>query len=556
MLRVVTHWWDALRRPIRVTCSAKVSCSLGTQSVLGSVFPRKAWEQGRNGVPEMVSRPCDRNRLEALLDEPSSEGDQTEMARHIETCPNCRRQLETMAAEPDWWADARQFLSPDECDDDPAGDDPAGDETLPAFLTPSNDPTKLGRFGPYEITEVVGRGGMGVVLKGFDSELNRYVALKVLAPQWAASGAARRRFAREAQAAAAVVHEHVVAIHSVNSAGGLPYLVMRFVPGDSLEKRIRRHGPLEVREILRIAMQTAAGLAAAHAQGLVHRDVKPANILLENDVQRVLITDFGLARAVDDASLTQSGVVAGTPQYMAPEQAQGHPIDHRSDLFSLGSVIYAMCTGHSPFRAEMTLAVLRRICESNPRPIQEVNPDIPDWLAEIVDKLLEKDPENRFQSADELADLLGRHLGHLQHPSAVPMPARIKGRSRSKLPVRVLKVAKAIGVVTVLLLAGLGTAELVGITNLVGFTPDVLSDNMPESSTASDPSSPAITVVPSDLLHWDDGLERRIDDVRQRVQRLEESSNQQGDTRQLPDASAILGLQLRELEQKVNDRWP
>ncbi len=126
---------------------------------------------------------------------------------------------------------------------------------------------------------------------------------------------------------------------------------MPYVPGHSLQERIDQTGPLELREILRIGMQTAAGLAAAHAQGLVHRDIKPANILLENGVERVRITDFGLARAVDDATQTQSGVVAGTPQYMAPEQARGEAVDHRADLFSLGSVLYAMCTGHSPFRA-------------------------------------------------------------------------------------------------------------------------------------------------------------------------------------------------------------
>src|SRR5581483_10498584 len=125
-----------------------------------------------------------------------------------------------------------------------------------------------------------------------------------------------------------------------------------YIPGCSLQDRLDRQGPLELKEILRIGMQVAAGLSAAHAQGLVHRDIKPANILLEHGVERVKITDFGLARTIDDASLTASGVIAGTPQYMAPEQARGEGVDHRSDLFSLGSVLYAMCTGHSPFRAE------------------------------------------------------------------------------------------------------------------------------------------------------------------------------------------------------------
>src|SRR5436305_2249093 len=133
----------------------------------------------------------------------------------------------------------------------------------------------------------------------------------------------------------------------------------------------------------------------------MHRDIKPANILLENGVERVKITDFGLARAADDASLTRSGFVAGTPQYMAPEQARGEGVDRRSDLFSLGSVLYAMCVGHPPFRAESALAVLRRVSDETPRPIRELNPDIPEWLAEIVARLHANDPDQRFQSADE-----------------------------------------------------------------------------------------------------------------------------------------------------------
>src|SRR5262249_45176557 len=151
------------------------------------------------------------------------------------------------------------------------------------------------------------------------------------------------------QAAAAVSHDHIVTIHAVEETNGIPYLVMQCIAGLSLQQRLDRDGPLQLHEILRIGMQTASGLAAAHAQGLVHRDIKPANILLENGVERVKITDFGLARAATEASLTQSGVVAGTPQYMSPEQAEGKAIDQRTDLFSLGSVLYAMCTGQAPF---------------------------------------------------------------------------------------------------------------------------------------------------------------------------------------------------------------
>src|SRR5262249_53673097 len=180
--------------------------------------------------------------------------------------------------------------------------------------------------------------------------------------------------------------------------------------------------------------------------GLVHRDVKPANILLENGIQRVKITDFGLARAVDDASLTQSGIIAGTPAYMSPEQADGAKVDHRSDLFSLGSVLYTLCTGHAPFRAETTMAVLKRICADKPRPVREVNPEIPDWLEAIIRRLHAKDPADRFQTAAEVADLLGRHLAQLQQPGtgAGPVgPTEIMPAERAG-PKRPLRAAAAL----------------------------------------------------------------------------------------------------------------
>jgi serine/threonine protein kinase len=216
------------------------------------------------------------------------------------------------------------------------------------FLSPSDAPDSLGRLGPYEIQSVIGRGGMGVVFQAHDTKLNRTVAVKVLASEVAANATARKRFLREAQAAAAVSHPHVVEIHSVGD-GEVPHLVMECVDGRSLARRIGESGALEVCEILRIGSQIAAGLASAHKQGLIHRDIKPDNILLENHIERVKITDFGLARAIDDLSVTCTGEIAGTPQYMSPEQAVGEAVDQRSDLFSLGSVLYTMCTGRSPF---------------------------------------------------------------------------------------------------------------------------------------------------------------------------------------------------------------
>ncbi|MEX0727420.1 MAG: serine/threonine-protein kinase [Planctomycetaceae bacterium] len=371
---------------------------------------------------------CSRASLEQLLAEALPEQLEHELSDHLSACPDCRGELEALAAGEAWWTEAsqrlsaRRPLSDDETDHDADAAHFATDFAVD-FLEASEDAENLGRLGEYEIVGIIGRGGMGIVLKGFQKELHRHVALKVLSPHLATSGAARRRFAREAQATAAVVHPHVMAIHSVNATAKLPYLVMPFVACQSLQERLDRNGPLDVIDILRIGLQAALGLAAAHAQGLVHRDVKPANILLETNVDRVLLTDFGLARAVDDATLTRTGIIAGTPQYMSPEQANGDAVDHRSDLFSLGAVLYAMCTGRPPFRAETTFGVLRRIRETSPREIREINAEIPDWLCRVVMKLLEKKQSDRLSSAQEVAALLEQCLAHVQQPTAVPLPA-------------------------------------------------------------------------------------------------------------------------------------
>jgi serine/threonine protein kinase/predicted RNA-binding Zn-ribbon protein involved in translation (DUF1610 family) len=290
------------------------------------------------------------------------------------------------------------------------------------FLRSADRRDILGTLGAYEVQEVIGQGGMGVVLKAFEPALHRHVAIKVLSPTLAGSATARRRFTREAKAAAAVSHDHVVVVHGVHETDGLPYLVMAYIAGESLQDRLDRTGPLEPVEIVRIGMQTASGLAAAHAQGLIHRDIKPANLLLQNGLARVAITDFGLARAVDEVGLTQHGVVTGTPEYMSPEQARGDAIDHRADLFSLGCVLYAMATGVPPFRGETTLCVLRRVSDEPHRPVRELNPEVPAWLEMFIDRLLAKDPAQRFQTAAEVASLLEGYLAHLRQPRTVPAP--------------------------------------------------------------------------------------------------------------------------------------
>jgi hypothetical protein len=353
-----------------------------------------------------------------------------------------------------------------------AGDEAARHDGALAFLEPPRKPGALGRLAHYQVMEVLGRGGMGIVLRAFDDKLHRVVAIKVLGPQLAASGPARKRFLREARAAAAVRDDHVIDIHAVDDSP-VPYLVMECVDGPTLQAKLDKAGPLGLREILRIGYQVASGLAAAHAHGLVHRDIKPANILLENGVERVKITDFGLARASDDASVTQSGVVAGTPLYMSPEQAEGQVVDHRSDLFSLGSVLYALCTGRAPFRASTTLAVLKRVCEDTPRPISEVNPEVPDWLVDLIGKLHAKRPADRFQSAAEVAALLGRHLARLQQPNLVPealpgagrsSPTDAEGTHVARKPAR--RWRWLLAAVVLGLLAALGLTEATGVTRI------------------------------------------------------------------------------------------
>src|SRR5262249_22860406 len=239
----------------------------------------------------------------------------------------------------------------------------------------------------------------------FDDVLQRVVAVKVMAPQLAATSPARKRFVREARSSAQVRHEHVVQVYEIGEQP-LPYLAMEFIPGETLQQRLDRTGPLEVMEVVRIGRQIAEGLAAAHATDLIHRDIKPSNMLIESGQQKVKLTDFGLARAADDASISQSGIIAGTPMYMAPEQAKGDKLDQRADLFSLGSVLYQMASGRPTFRANGTVAVLKRVAEDTPRDIREIIPETPQWLCNISAKLHEKKPDDRFQTAREIADVL------------------------------------------------------------------------------------------------------------------------------------------------------
>ena len=380
-----------------------------------------------------VDRCCTPDELQGLLDGANASPQVQELESHLESCSDCREQLAQMAAEPEWWEEAATHLSSDELATSPQ--QPVGSKTskmkasqfdkpssIHAHLRPASHPEMMGRLGRFDIDSCIGQGGFGVVYKGHDPELNRAVAIKVLSPHLAASGIARKRFSREAQAAAAINHPNVVPIHAIESEGNCPYLVMTYVPGQSLQAYVQQNGPLPTKSVVRIAQQVAAGLDAAHRQGLVHRDIKPANILLENGLNRAMITDFGLARAADDAAITQTGWLAGSPHYMSPEQAEGKTVDERSDLFSLGSVIYFMATGREPFRGEQPLAILRKIVQGQPLSADQINTEVPRTLSRLIDRLLEKVPDHRLASAEQVSRMLEQYLAHLHQPRVHEQP--------------------------------------------------------------------------------------------------------------------------------------
>ncbi|MBS0266999.1 MAG: protein kinase [Planctomycetes bacterium] len=341
-------------------------------------------------------------------------------------------------------------------------------------LAPSQRQDSLGRLAHYEILEELGCGAFGTVYRAFDDKLLRVVAIKILAPDLALTTIARERFLREARAAAAIRHENVVAIHMVEEAP-LPYLVMEYIPGQSLQQRLDSQGALPLADVLHFGAQIADALVAAHARGLIHRDIKPGNIMLEQGSrERVKITDFGLACATEDTHQAYAGLIAGTPMYMAPEQAAGRQFDQRADLFSFGSVLYQMLTGKPPFTGTTSVSVIQRVIKAAPRPIEELQPGAPEWLCEAVRRLHAKNPDERFQTATEVAALLADGRLQLARPAVSP-PENVTAATQSALtpPPRRRATWTFAGTVflAILLSESLGFTQLAG-TVLRYFTPE------------------------------------------------------------------------------------
>lgn len=275
------------------------------------------------------------------------------------------------------------------------------------FLAPPQQPDELGRLGTYRILKILGHGGMGVVYLAEDTKLKRRVAIKAMLPKLAASSSAGQRFLREAQTMASLKHDHIVTIYQVDEDRGVPFLAMEFLLGQPLDQRLATETRLPLKEIVRIGREMAEGLGAAHEVGLIHRDIKPGNIWIEAPRGRVKILDFGLARAADqDSNLTQQGAMVGTPAFMAPEQAKGQKLDARCDLFSLGVVLYRLCTGRQPFVGNDAISTIMAVAMHDPLPPMRIRDEVPPELSDLVMRLLEKDPAKRIASAREVVEAL------------------------------------------------------------------------------------------------------------------------------------------------------
>ena len=393
----------------------------------------------------------DDQELISVIDGSDFEDGRSESAAHFEDCQICQQRMEKLAAEPWLWDNCRQIVESttklaQQVNGEQVISGQVHGQPISGDLTWANQrrqgpqrtslshcdllerplrPGMLGRLDQYDVEAVIGQGGMGIVFKAMDTDLQRTVAIKMLLPHLANHDGARKRFLREARSAAAISHEHVVDVYQVRSDAPHPYLVMSLVPGDSLSQIVERRKALPSLEIVRFGMQIASGLAAAHGQGLIHRDIKPANILLETGGQKIVITDFGLARTVDDVGLTSTGLVAGTPHYMSPEQCNGKPVTAATDLFGLGCVMYFMATGRPPFTGDTAMVVMNHICTAQPQNVRVISGDISKPLANIIHRLIEKRPADRYSSAAQTEAVLRSLLAHMQEPDSNRAP-RVK----------------------------------------------------------------------------------------------------------------------------------
>lgn len=281
----------------------------------------------------------------------------------------------------------------------------------------------------YNILEKLGEGGMGIVYKAEDTKLKRKVALKFLPPELTRDPESKKRFFIEAQAAAAVNHANIVTVYEIDECDKQLYLAMEYVQGESLREKIDS-GPLEIDEALKIAIQSAEGLLEAHKEGIIHRDIKSANIMI-NEKGQVKVLDFGLARFKGHTRVTKAFTPEGTAAYMSPEQSRGDEVDHRTDIWSLGAVLYEMVTGKLPFKGDYQAAVIYSIKNEDPEPITSLRGDVGEALERIVAKALEKNPDQRYQVMEDLLIDLRAIRGEMQPvPAMLPAKRHTVGREK------------------------------------------------------------------------------------------------------------------------------
>lgn len=365
--------------------------------------------------------PASQRLLRAIQDGTLSESEQSQIEQLLQRHPDVAQALEQWSG----WDDLNphQVRSPNAAESSaflkanmdklkqelktPAPEDYA---TLVSGQTHAPSVTQTPIVDGFDILGELGRGGMGVVYAGFDRNLSRQVAVKVMSPQLAQDERASVRMLREARAAAMLQHENIVAIHSVMRSGANWILIQQYVDGQSLQTKLDACGRLTQAELIKLARELAKGLAAAHAQSIVHRDLKPANILLDTQADLARIADFGLAKVITNDGLTREDMTPGTPAYMSPEQASGKPIDHRSDLYSLGVVLFRAATGQLPFDHSDPYALLEKVRQEPPPSVQRLCPELDAWFATLIQRLLEKKPENRPQSAQQILTLLDAQM--------------------------------------------------------------------------------------------------------------------------------------------------
>ena len=331
-----------------------------------------------------------RGTLEAFAAGELTASDSARLETHLEGCASCAQQLENITR-----THLQELIG---------SQGRRVEDASRLVLDPPKAAGALGTFAGYDVTEIAGKGTMGVVLKAHDPTLQRTVAIKVLSPSRAWDEESASRFLREARTIAAIQHDHVVVVHTAGREKGLPYLVMPFHSDGTLEQVLQSRPRLSAAEIIRVGIQLARALEVTHAQGILHRDLKPSNILLEGGLERVRLADFGLAHSLESTRRS----VAGTPQYMSPEQARGEAIDARSDLFGLGAVLFRLATGETVYAGKSAQEVLQSAADGQIKALREANAEVPPALAAIIDRLLAPRPADRFATPGEVAEALTR----------------------------------------------------------------------------------------------------------------------------------------------------